>query len=99
MESHYLFLFRRRVLIILELTKLKDGAGLTKIGEPVNIQDALPKQEENIPQSSSSINSYGRANNNARGNTSNNMVPINMSTTLNDQLTFPISNLSPYLNK
>ncbi|XP_073817699.1 replication protein A 70 kDa DNA-binding subunit-like [Musca autumnalis] len=84
----------KRVLIILEMTILMPGAEVkSKIGEPVNYQEALtkggatsaapaPKVTESKPKPV-----YTNHNNN------------NLDSTINSGLTHPIASLSPYQNK
>lgn len=87
------------------MTKLKDGKGLSKIGDPVNIQEAL-KQQENKPPAPVLVGGPARTivcySNKPISTTlkpSNTMNPVQMNTSINDQLTHPISALSPYQNK
>ncbi|KAF5306707.1 hypothetical protein FQR65_LT07262 [Abscondita terminalis] len=86
----------KRVLVILEMETLVPGEKTQKIGEPQQLPDN--DDEDNKPQkkeSSYSVNTSGQGSTNSSMNYSSSVT----NTSLQDQLTHPISSLSPYQNK
>ncbi|KAB0796289.1 hypothetical protein PPYR_10350 [Photinus pyralis] len=86
----------KRVLVILEMETLVPGHKSSKIGSPEQLpeddSEPLPSETKNNTVSSSTSSTVPQVNGSHRNDTD-----VNMS--MQDQLTHPISSLSPYQNK
>lgn len=86
----------KKVLVILELETLVPGDQITKIGDPQNLpdddtEDAPPKKES----TNFTVTSSTKSSNDSTMNVTTKTANISMQ----DQLTHPISSLTPYQNK
>lgn len=96
-----MFLFpTRRVLIILEVTVLNDGSDVqVKIGNPVAIVDSDSAGSGTISSGHSSPPKSNGSSFPKRVDQSSAMNSSMANQSLADQLTLPITSLSPYQNK